>query len=133
MLSSHEYHRWTKLSDLEKETAQALSKTSNRKRVTLSLQGCLCLVTHKTAATTQDTLYILSSLTNSTRTKKITRGISREKVCSLKHQVAQSERCSFQLEHRLPTLLTAFWDEQFIADTPEGLVAYTEQTHQEKE
>lgn len=129
-----------KLSGLETETTYTLSKTSNRKCVALNLQGCLCLVPHETAATTQDTLYILGSLTNSTRTKKITRGISREKVCILKHQVAQNERCSFQLKHRLPTLLTAFLGRAVHSrhirrisslhrtDTSGEWVAYAEQT-----
>lgn len=129
-----------KLSGLEIETTHTLGKTSKRKCVALNLQGCLCLVPHKTAAATQDTLYILGSLTNSTRTKKITRGISREKVRRLKHQVAQNKRCSFQLEHRLPTLLTAFlrWavhsrhtrriSSLHRADTPGEWVAYAEQT-----
>lgn len=74
------------------------------------------------------------------RTKKITRGISREKVCILKHQVAQNERCSFQLEHRLPTLLTAFLPRAVHSrhirrisslhrtGTPGEWVAYAEQT-----
>lgn len=107
MLSSCEYCKWTSFWSGDRNNTH-INKTSNRKCVALNLQGCLCLVPHKTGATTQDTLYILGSLTNSTRTKKITRGISREKACILKHQVAQNERCSFQLEHRLPILLTAF-------------------------
>lgn len=61
-------------------------------------------------------------------------------MCRLKHQVAQSERCSFQLEHRLLTLLTVFlgWtvDSRHTrrmsslhrADAPGKWVAYTEQT-----